>query len=101
MDSRNRRKVRKGVVVSDRMDKTIVIRCERVFRHSLYGKQVKRSDKVIVHDEENRCRVGDMVTVVETRPLSRRKRWRVEAVVSTAESGAPTAGGGEGEGEAR
>jgi len=101
MDSRNRRKVRKGVVVSDRMDKTVVIRCERVFQHPLYRKQVKRSDKIIAHDEENRCRIGDMVTIVETRPLSRRKRWRVGEVVSSAEAEAPTPGGAEGEGEAR
>jgi small subunit ribosomal protein S17 len=101
MESRNRRKVRKGVVVSDKMDKTVVVSCERVFQHPLYRKLVKRTDKVVAHDEENRCRVGDSVTIIETRPLSRRKRWRVSEVVSAVQTEAPSPGGAEGEGEPR
>lgn len=76
-EERNRRKVRDGVVVGDRGDKTIVVRVERQFPHPLYGKQVKRSTKVHAHDEANEYRVGDRVRIMETRPLSKLKRWRV------------------------
>ena len=74
---RNRRKTRSGVVVSDRGDKTVVVRVERQFAHPLYGKQVKRTTKYHAHDETNEYRAGDRVRIMETRPLSKLKRWRV------------------------
>lgn len=81
---RGRRKVRTGVVVSDRMDKTVVVEVERTFPHPLYGKTVRRSSKVYAHDEANEARVGDTVRVMETRPLSKLKRWRVVEIVERA-----------------
>jgi small subunit ribosomal protein S17 len=82
---RGRRKVRVGVVVSDKMDKTVVVAVTRSFRHPLYGKTIRRTKKYMAHDEENACRVGDRVEIVETRPLSRRKRWRVRAILERAQ----------------
>ena len=82
---RSRRKVRTGVVVSDKMDKTIVVRIDRQFRHALYGKTVRRSSKLAAHDEQNDAHVGDTVRVMETRPLSKSKRWRVVEIVERAE----------------
>lgn len=79
--SRRQRKTREGAVVSDRMDKTIVVSVERRFAHPLYGKQVKRHKKYYAHDEENAARVGDVVRIMETRPLSKNKRWRLIEVV--------------------
>jgi len=79
--SRDKRKTREGAVVSDRMDKTIVVSVERRFAHPLYGKQVKRNKKYYAHDEENTARVGDVVRIMETRPLSKNKRWRLIEVV--------------------
>ena len=81
---RGRRKVRTGVVVSDKMDKTVLIRIDRQVRHSVYGKIVKRSSKLAAHDETNDAHVGDTVRVVETRPLSKSKRWRVVEIVERA-----------------
>jgi small subunit ribosomal protein S17 len=81
---RGRRKVRTGVVVSDAMDKTIVVRIDRQMRHPLYGKTVRRSSKLQAHDETNDAHVGDTVRVVETRPLSKSKRWRLVEVVERA-----------------
>ncbi len=75
--SRPRRKVRIGVVTSDRQDKTVTVSVERRFPHPLYGKQMKRTKKYHAHDEENQYRIGDTVRIVETRPLSKTKRWRV------------------------
>lgn len=77
MEERNMRKVRIGKVVSDKMDKTAVIVIDNLVRHPLYGKIMKRSKKFKAHDEENQCRVGDKVRVMETRPLSKDKRWRI------------------------
>lgn len=74
---RNRRKVRVGTVVSDKADKTVVVKVERRFAHPLYGKGVARTKKYHVHDENNEYRVGDTVRIAETRPLSKTKRWRV------------------------
>ena len=74
---RNRRKVRTGVVVGDRADKTVTVLVERRLAHPLYGKQIKRSKKYHAHDETNEFRVGDTVSIMETRPLSKTKRWRV------------------------
>lgn len=83
---RGMRKVREGVVVSDKPDKSIVVRVERTIRHPLYKKVVKRSKKYLVHDAENSCRRGDVVRIMECRPLSRRKRWRLVDVLSRAEA---------------
>jgi small subunit ribosomal protein S17 len=81
---RGRRKVRTGVVISDKMDKTVLIRIDRQVRHALYDKTVKRSSKLAAHDETNDAHVGDTVRVMETRPLSKSKRWRVVEIVERA-----------------
>jgi small subunit ribosomal protein S17 len=81
----NGRKVRVGVVVSDKMDKTIVVAVEKMVRHPLYGKTVKRTKKFKAHDENNECRIGDVVKIMETRPLSREKRWRLVEIVKRAQ----------------
>ncbi len=78
---RNRRKVRLGVVVGDRADKTVTVLVERRFAHPLYGKQITRSRRYQAHDEKNECRVGDKVSIMETRPLSKTKRWRVVELI--------------------
>jgi len=80
-----RRKVRQGVVVSNKMDKSIVVRVERTVRHPLYQKVMTRSKKMHAHDEENTCRTGDVVRIMECRPLSRTKRWRLVEVVERAQ----------------
>ncbi len=82
---RGRRKVRTGVVVSDKMDKTVLVKVDRKIRHPLYKKIVRRSSKLAVHDEGNEARVGDTVRVVETRPISKSKRWRIVEIVERAE----------------
>ena len=79
---RHLRKTREGRVCSDSADKTIVVMVERRVRHPLYGKEIRISKKVHAHDEENRAKVGDVVRVMETRPLSRLKRWRLVDIVS-------------------
>ena len=84
MSERNLRKTRTGMVVSDKMDKTIVVAIEDNVRHPLYKKLVKRTVRLKAHDENNECRVGDRVTVMETRPLSKDKRWRLAAIVEKA-----------------
>ena len=81
---RGRRKVRTGVVVSDKMDKTVVVQIAHAVRHPLYGKIVRRSSKLQAHDETNDARVGDTVRIMETRPLSKTKRWRLVEVVERA-----------------
>ena len=82
---RNRRKERVGIIVSDRADKTVTVSVEALVRHPMYKKRVRRSKKFIVHDESNEARVGDTVRIIETRPLSARKRWRLANVISRAE----------------
>ncbi len=82
---RNLRKTRTGRVVSDKMDKTIVVAVEDNVKHPLYNKIVKRTYKLKAHDEENSCQVGDVVKVMETRPLSKDKRWRLVEVISKAQ----------------
>ena len=77
-------KVRNGVVVSDKMDKTVVVLVERLVQHVQYKKYVKQRKKYKAHDPENRCKTGDIVTIVETRPLSREKRWFVREVIKQA-----------------
>ena len=81
---RNLRKQKTGVVVSSKMDKTIAVKVERRLMHPLYGKFVKRSKKFFAHDEENTCNVGDLVRIMETRPLSKNKRWRLIEVMERA-----------------
>jgi small subunit ribosomal protein S17 len=82
---RNRRKTRIGVVVSDKADKTVTVQVERRFAHPLYGKQVAKTKKYLAHDEHNEFRVGDKVRMVETRPLSKMKRWRVAELIERPE----------------
>ncbi|MBR3511772.1 MAG: 30S ribosomal protein S17 [Clostridia bacterium] len=84
MEERNLRKTMIGTVTSDKMDKTVVVSVETSVRHPMYKKTVKRTYKLKAHDEENKCEVGDKVKVMETRPLSRDKRWRVVEVVEKA-----------------
>ena len=84
MTERNYRKVRIVKVVSNKMDKTIVVAIEDSVKHPLYGKVVKRTVKIKAHDEENTCGIGDRVKVMETRPLSRDKRWRLAEIVEKA-----------------
>ena len=84
MAKRASRKVRVGRVVSDGMDKTIVVAVESRVRHPLYGKTVKRTTKLYAHDEENQCGAGDLVEIMETRPLSKMKRWRLVSIVEKA-----------------
>ena len=81
---RNNRKVREGVVVSDKMDKSSVILVERKMKHPIYGKFLKRSTKFMAHDEKNECRIGDRVRLMETRPLSKNKCWRLIEIVEKA-----------------
>lgn len=83
-EQRGRRKVRTGVVVSDKMDKTVLVRIDRKVRHPFYKKIVKRSSKLAAHDERNEAHVGDTVRLMETRPLSKTKRWRVVEIVERA-----------------
>ena len=84
-EERNLRKVLIGTVTSDKMDKTVVVAVETNVKHPMYKKIVKRTYKLKAHDEENTCKVGDKVKVMETRPLSRDKRWRVVEVVEKAQ----------------
>ena len=81
MEERNLRKVMTGTVVSNKMDKTIVVAVETSVKHPIYGKIVKRTYKLKAHDEENQCQIGDKVKVMETRPLSKDKRWRVVEIL--------------------
>ncbi|NLE90181.1 MAG: 30S ribosomal protein S17 [Dehalococcoidales bacterium] len=81
VEQRGVRKTRVGKVVSDKMDKTVVVSVDTLVRHSLYGKMIRRSKKFKAHDENNQCRIGDIVKIMETRPLSRDKQWRVVEVV--------------------
>ena len=82
--TRNARKVREGLVVSDKMDKTVVVEVEDRVKHALYGKVLRRTSRLKAHDENNDCGVGDRVQLMETRPLSATKRWRVVSIVERA-----------------
>jgi small subunit ribosomal protein S17 len=84
-EERGRRKVREGLVVSDKMDKTVVVLVEDRVKHALYGKVMRRTSKLKAHDEQNQCGVGDRVQIMETRPLSATKRWRVVQIVEKAQ----------------
>jgi len=81
--ARNFRKTRIGVVISDKMDKTAVVSTDRKVKHPIYGKPMRRSKKYKIHDEKNECKVGDQVRIMETRPLSKQKRWRLLEIIST------------------
>jgi len=85
VEQRNLRKVRQGRVVSDKMDKTVVVAVESRVRHPLYQRTIRQTKKFKAHDEENSCRVGDTVRIMETRPLSKEKRWRVIEILERAE----------------
>jgi small subunit ribosomal protein S17 len=85
--SRNFRKTRVGLVVSDKMEKTAVVTIERKVKHPIYGKPMRRSKKYKIHDEKNECKVGDQVKIMETRPLSKQKRWRLVEVISSGKEG--------------
>ena len=84
MEQRSKKVAIKGVVVSSKMDKTVVVRVERKFQHPLYSRTVKQSKKFMAHDETNACQIGDVVKIVESRPLSKRKRWTVLEIVQKA-----------------
>jgi small subunit ribosomal protein S17 len=76
--------IRSGIVVSNKADKTVVVKVERKFQHPLYNRTVKQSKKFMAHDETNACQIGDVVKIVESRPLSKRKRWTVLEIVQKA-----------------
>jgi len=82
--TRNTRKVREGLVVSDKMDKTVVVEVEDRVKHALYGKVMRRTSRLKAHDENNDCGIGDRVRLMETRPLSATKRWRVVTILERA-----------------
>ncbi len=82
---RNRRKERVGIIVADKAEKTVTVSVEALVRHPMYKKRVRRSKKFMVHDERNEAHVGDTVRIIETRPMSARKRWRLANIISRAE----------------
>lgn len=84
MKERGIRKILIGTVNSDKMDKTVVVMVERVVKHPRYKKYVKKGAKYKAHDEKNECHIGDIVSIIETRPLSREKRWRVKEIIKKA-----------------
>ncbi len=84
MSDRNLRKTRTGVVSSNRMDKTVVVAVERKVQHPIYGKFLKKTTKFHAHDEKNECSIGDVVRIMESRPLSKTKRWRLVEIVEKA-----------------
>lgn len=84
MEERNLRKERTGVVVSNKMDKSIVIAIRRKVKHPIYGKFVNKTTKLMAHDEENACNIGDTVRIAETRPLSKNKSWRLVEIIERA-----------------
>ena len=81
MSERGNRKTQVGVVVSDKMDKTVVVKIDRLVRHRVYNKYIKRSAKYMAHDNENSCKIGDRVLIVETRPISKDKCWKVRQII--------------------
>ena len=84
MKTRNLRKERVGLVVSNKMDKSIVVKVERRVKHKIYGKYTTKSTKFVAHDENNECNIGDTVRIMETRPLSKRKNWRLVEIIERA-----------------
>ena len=96
VETKTRRRAKKvGVVTSDKMEKSVVVRVDRIVKHKLYKRYVKRTARFMAHDEQNRCKIGDTVEIIESRPLPARKRWRVSRIVRRATSAAqpePAAG---------
>ncbi len=90
-----RRKVREGVVVSDKMDKTVVVAVERLVRHGKYRKYLRRQERYKAHDEQNKCQVGDRVKIIETRPISKDKRWAVREILAHREGAGEAVAGSE------
>ena len=89
VETKTRRRARKvGVVTSDKMEKSVVVRVDRIVKHKLYERYVKRSARFMAHDEQNRCKIGDTVEIIESRPISASKRWRVSRVVRRASGAA-------------
>jgi small subunit ribosomal protein S17 len=86
VEKRRHRKIRTGTVVSNRMAKTVSVAIVRSYQHPLYKKVVRSTKKILAHDEQNNCNIGDVVQVIESRPLSRHKRWRVQSIISAAQS---------------
>ncbi|MCX7726925.1 MAG: 30S ribosomal protein S17 [Chitinispirillaceae bacterium] len=84
MERKTKRKERIGIVVSDKMNKSRIVKVERSFAHPAYGKIVRKSSKFVAHDEKNETKVGDVVRIVETRPLSKTKHWRIENIIERA-----------------
>lgn len=84
MEKRNLRKERTGVVTSNKMDKSIVVQIERRYKHGVYGKYVKKTNRFVAHDENNDCNIGDTVKIMETRPLSKNKNWRLVEIIERA-----------------
>lgn len=84
MENRNLRKERIGIVISNRMDKTIVVAEKRKVKHAIYGKFINRTTKFMAHDEKNDCNIGDIVKIMETRPVSKNKSWRVVEIIERA-----------------
>ncbi|MEK7373424.1 MAG: 30S ribosomal protein S17 [Thermodesulfobacteriota bacterium] len=84
MEHRGNKSTIKGVVVSNKMDKTIVVRAERLVKHAVFHKYIKRYEKYKAHDEQNRCQIGDKVLIIESRPLSKDKRWRMLEILEKA-----------------
>ncbi|MDY6823578.1 MAG: 30S ribosomal protein S17 [Thermodesulfobacteriota bacterium] len=84
MENRGNKKRLEGIVISDKRDKTVTVRVERLIKHKVYKKYIRRRTKFTAHDEENKCGVGDRVLITESRPLSRLKRWRVMDIVEKA-----------------
>ena len=84
MTERVKRKERVGTVVSDKMDKTVIVSVERHFTHAFFGRTLREKKKYVAHDEKDECKIGDTVRIVETRPLSKTKRWRVVEIVERA-----------------
>ncbi len=84
VEAKNNRKTRSGIVISDKMNKSIVVRTDMLVRHRLYGKYIRRRNKFMVHDEGDRCKVGDRVLIEECRPWSKNKRWRLLEIVEEA-----------------
>ena len=81
MEKRNLRKERTGLVVSNKMDKSIVVQIERQYKHTVYGKFIRKTNKFVAHDEKNEWNIGDTVRIMETRPLSKRKNWRLVEII--------------------
>lgn len=86
MEKRRHRKIRTGTVISNRMDKTVAVAIVRSYQHPLYKKVVRSTKKILAHDEQNNCKVGDVIQVIESRPISKRKRWRVQSVITAAQT---------------